>query len=166
MTVYRFRQGSRFSGDAAEVVAELDDIRRTMGVLQPEAVVERAEDDASPLHRHFEWDDAAAAHLHRLQTARMLIRAIVTQGPKGSEPQARYVYTDRDYGQIMEVVADPGRYLQALGAARRDLEAAQRRMAELLNAAKAHKTPKGDVARIMLAVQALQTANDALHAIQ
>ena len=38
-------------------------------------VVEAARDDQSPLHRHFEWDDAKAAHTERLSQARGIIRA-------------------------------------------------------------------------------------------
>jgi hypothetical protein len=42
--------------------------------LTPEAVVEAARDEASPLHGYFEWDDASAAHAHRLHQARVLIK--------------------------------------------------------------------------------------------
>jgi hypothetical protein len=165
MTTYTFRPGSRFSGDADAVVVELEEIRSKTGTLQPEAVLDAAVDDASVLHRHFEWDDEAAAHEYRLETARKLIRAVVVKRAPGSEPEARYVYTERDYVPMAEVVADPGRYLLALSAARRDLESSQRRVNDLLSAAKVAKASKGDVARIMLAVQALQTANEAIQAV-
>jgi hypothetical protein len=46
------------------------------GNVEPEEVVARARDPASPLHSHFEWDDAAAAHRDRLQTARRLIGSV------------------------------------------------------------------------------------------
>ena len=166
MSVYKFRSGSRFSGDADAVVVEMERIRSETGALQPEAVLVAAEDEGSALHPHFEWDDTAAAREYRLETARRLIRAVVTPAAtKGDEPLAKYVYTDRDYVPIATIAADPGRYLQALAAARRDLESAQRRVNDLLTAAKAGKSKKDDVARIMLAVQALQTANDAIQAL-
>jgi hypothetical protein len=46
------------------------------GVLHPEAVVQAAREPGSPLHKHFTWDDAAAAHAHRLDQARTLIRTV------------------------------------------------------------------------------------------
>lgn len=46
------------------------------GVLTPEMIVEAAKDPASPIHEEFEWDDARAAHLHRLNQARTLIRGV------------------------------------------------------------------------------------------
>ncbi len=42
-------------------------------LLRPEAVVEAASDPEHPLHDDFDWDDASAAHAHRLHQARMLI---------------------------------------------------------------------------------------------
>lgn len=166
MTVYKFRQGSRFSGDAGPVVDELERIRSEEGALRPESVLAAAEDEASALHPHFEWDDSAAAREYRLETARRLIRAVVTPAAaKGDEPLAKYVYTDREYVPIATIAADPGRYMQALSAAQRDLDAAHRRVNDLLAAAKVAKSPKGDVARIMLAVEALKTANDAIQAL-
>lgn len=163
MTVYKFREGSRFSGDANAVVQELEAIRAEAGAISAEAVLGRAQDESSPLHPHFEWDDEQAAHEYRLMTARRLIRAVVVAGKTGEEPVAKYVYTEREYVPIAEIVADPGRYLQALAAARKDLESAQRRVNDLLTAAKTTRAKKGDVASIMLAIQALETAN---HAIQ
>lgn len=46
------------------------------GVLEAEDVVESARSADSPLHRFFEWDDAKAAHQHRLSQARRLIRMV------------------------------------------------------------------------------------------
>lgn len=46
------------------------------GRLTPEAVVEDAKDEKSPLHRHFEWDDSEAARKYRLGQARDLIRRV------------------------------------------------------------------------------------------
>jgi hypothetical protein len=47
------------------------------GVLTPEAVVKRANDNKKgPLGQMFEWDDTKAAHAHRLDTARTLIRSV------------------------------------------------------------------------------------------
>jgi hypothetical protein len=46
------------------------------GELTPERVVELARSRSSPLHEMFEWDDEVAAHAHRLQQARAIIRSV------------------------------------------------------------------------------------------
>jgi len=46
------------------------------GRLTPSAVVEDAQNEGSPLHAHFEWDDDKAAHSWRLAQARELITSI------------------------------------------------------------------------------------------
>ena len=46
------------------------------GRLMPEAVVEAAKDPKSLLHGMFTWDDAEAAHAHRVEQARTLIRTV------------------------------------------------------------------------------------------
>jgi hypothetical protein len=169
-TVYKFREGSRFRGDAGAVAVELERIRAEQGALKSEAVVTEAEADVSPLHPFFEWDDSAAAHAHRLMQARMLIRAVeVVRGDR--PPVSMYVHysmpeaTDGAYEPLAVVAAQPDRYLSALAEAQKDVAAAQRRVTELLAVARTTGTKKGEVARIMLAVQALQTANEAIHAL-
>ena len=44
--------------------------------LTPDAVVDDARNPKSPLHPHFEWDDAKAGHAHRLYQARRLIASV------------------------------------------------------------------------------------------
>ena len=46
------------------------------GILHAENVVRAAEDLGSVLHDRFEWDDSIAAHAHRLNQARTLIRSV------------------------------------------------------------------------------------------
>ena len=58
--------------DAEEVLGEL----AVRGELTAPRVVEEARDAASPLHRHFDWNDTTAAHAHRLNQARALIRSV------------------------------------------------------------------------------------------
>ena len=45
------------------------------GILRPEEVVTAAQDPDSPIHGYFEWDDGKAAHSHRINQARALIRS-------------------------------------------------------------------------------------------
>lgn len=58
----------------------LDELERIRlgagGVLLTESVVDAARNPLSPLHDEFEWDDKKAAHAHRLDTARHIIRSV------------------------------------------------------------------------------------------
>ncbi len=169
---YQFRKGSRFGGDAAAVAAELERIRNERGALQSEIIVSEATPSDAPLHGYFPWDDAAAAHQHRLELARRLVRAIeIVRDDR--PPVSMYVHyvgqeavSEGGYEPLAIIVTQPDRYLSALAEAQQDLAAAQRRVNELLEVARSTGAKKGEVARIMLAVQALQTANEAIHALQ
>ncbi len=48
--------------------------RRNGGVLKVDDVLEEAKSENSPLHKHFEWDDTAAADKYRRDQARYLIQ--------------------------------------------------------------------------------------------
>lgn len=48
--------------------------RRNGGVLKVDDVLDEAKDETSPLHKHFEWDDTAAADKYRRDQARHLIQ--------------------------------------------------------------------------------------------
>lgn len=105
----------------------LDELRRIAaaraGTLTPQAVVEAAEAEDSPLHSHFEWDDAEAAVAHRLSQARGLIRSVRVQlvAADGEQRTVRaFVHTmppkslsEEDatqpvYRRIEDVAADEG----------------------------------------------------------
>lgn len=51
-------------------------IRNKRGRLTPQVIVKEAENPRHPLHNEFDWDDASAAHKHRLQHAARLIRLV------------------------------------------------------------------------------------------
>lgn len=51
-------------------------IRQKRGRLTPAIVVKEAESKSHPLHDEFDWDDASAAHKHRLEHAARLIRLV------------------------------------------------------------------------------------------
>lgn len=65
------------------------------GLLRPEDVVNAATSKKHPLHHLFEWNDSRAAHEHRLNQARQLIKSVkvvVTSETKSVET----VYYVRD----------------------------------------------------------------------
>jgi len=62
---------------AQEVIdAELARIAGETGKLTPDDVLAAAQDEASPPHELFEWDDTEAARLWRIEQARAVIRSV------------------------------------------------------------------------------------------
>lgn len=64
------------SGVPTEVADELARLHTRDGALDAREVVRTAADPLNPLHRYFEWDDAAAAEEHRIAQAKSLIRRV------------------------------------------------------------------------------------------
>jgi hypothetical protein len=108
--------------------------REGNGRLTPSAVVEAASDPKSALHRHFEWDDAKAASAYRIDQARELIRVIRIEDD-GDAPQRAFLSVRDDagvsYRTAAEVAGSLDLQLAVLRQAERDLEAFQKRYAEL-----------------------------------
>jgi len=78
MAKFKWAKGSRVKGSAQEIGERLSKIRQQhQGRLTPEAVLDDASDEASPLHPAFVWDDTEAAHRFRIQQAGQIIRAVV-----------------------------------------------------------------------------------------
>lgn len=76
---FRWKDGARAPAglSAAAVAQRLEEIRERTGALTPEAVVDDARPEGSPLHPAFEWNDRKAAEEYRKEQARHLIRSIV-----------------------------------------------------------------------------------------
>jgi len=76
---------------------------RDGGLLRPQAVVDAARPEDSPLHGAFEWDDGIAAEKYRLDQAQRLIRSfrvVVEDGNRNySVPVFTGVSVDRTGGR-------------------------------------------------------------------
>jgi len=57
----------------SDLVTLLDELEAD-DKLTAENLIDKARDPDNPAHDHFEWDDSVAAHEHRLEQARALIR--------------------------------------------------------------------------------------------
>ena len=122
----------RLYGDlTAEVAAkELEKIQKKKGKILPEYVVEEAENENSPLHDVFEWDDTVAASRFRIQQARDLIRniqvEIVTKKVNCDIRAFVNVKTQdderRSYQPIKKAIADDTAYQDLLAQAKREME--------------------------------------------
>lgn len=76
---------------------------RDGGLLRPQAVVDAARDEDSPLHGAFEWDDGIAAEKYRLDQAQRLIRSfrvtVEDGGRNWSVPVFTGISSDRTGGR-------------------------------------------------------------------
>lgn len=104
------------------------------GRLTPLAVVEAARDRKSPLHRHFEWDDAKAAEAYRLDQAREIVRVVRIE-EAGEEPTRAFLSVNDgagvSYRTAQDVAGSLDLQLAVLKQAERDLDAFQRRYRDL-----------------------------------
>lgn len=121
-----FSKSKRISGAKATIYgSELKRLARTQnGKLETEFVVTKARSEVSPLHDAFEWDDAAAAHQHRLKQARTLIRDIVevqiVPSPLGQEERVIHQFysikenEEQFYVELATAVATPDYTMQII----------------------------------------------------
>lgn len=113
----------------------LQDIASRDGKLTPDAIIEDAQDQESPLHEEFEWDDAKAAMEARRETARRLIRSVkvVIRTEKHSIAVPRYVRTPeapermQSYSEAASLRSDYDRAMAAFAYEVDRAEAAIRR---------------------------------------
>lgn len=67
--------------ESKAVIKELQGIEKQNGVITAKAVVQRAKNESSPLHRFFNWDDTKAANEYRLWQARMIVARVYVSTP-------------------------------------------------------------------------------------
>lgn len=120
VSIYHWTPGYRARVPASVAGPELEKLkRRHRGKLSAEHVVEAARHPRHPLHPAFEWNNARAAHQHRLEQARGMIRSYYITVIHGNreevvKPNIR-VPGERGYRDIKAVVADPPALAAVLG---------------------------------------------------
>jgi hypothetical protein len=137
--VYGWRNGSRFGGDAqkvGEAIARLQNSKNDL--LEPEMIVNAAREETSPLHPHFEWDDAAAADEYRKDQARDLVRSLtvdISRSNLESRPVRAFVNVEtggsQGYVSTATAMSSEDMRKQVLTRAFNELEAWRARHAEL-----------------------------------
>jgi hypothetical protein len=141
---YGWRPGSRVSLDAQKAGEALTKIEKAHnGLLEPEMVVDAARDEKSPLHAHFEWDDAVAAGEFRKDQARELIRAITVDISRSNvEPRTIRAFINVEQGgqqgyiSTAKAMGSAELRQQVLHRAFAELEAWRQRHAELTELAR------------------------------
>jgi hypothetical protein len=117
-------------GEALQEIAD-----KSGGKLTPKAVVDSAKARSHPLHKHFEWDDAAAAGAYRLDQARALIRLVRVEDDNYTEPPRAFlsVHADKEtcYYSLQDVRESESLQSALMKAAKRDLESFKRRYRSL-----------------------------------
>lgn len=136
---YGWRPGSRINLDAQKAGEALAKIEKAQnGVVEPEMVVEAARDERSPLHPHFEWDDAIAAEHFRTDQARELIRAVTVDISRSNiEPRTIRAFVNVEVGgqqgyvSTTTAMSSTDLRRQVISRAWSELEAWRQRHAEL-----------------------------------
>ena len=147
-----------------EAIARIRKLEASDGTITPQAVLSDAKDPASPLHEHFEWDDSKAAHAHRINQARELIRSVrlvITN----TESVVRRVAYVRDPAKPAH---DPG-YISTFQLRKSPNEARAALMAELARADNAMQRAKDvafalglerEIDAIIAAIEAARSASN------
>lgn len=138
--VYAWKNGAAAKVDAQVAGDELERLRvERNGRLDSRDVVEAARWPQSPLHPAFEWDDRKAAESWRVEQAGHMIRhlTVVVEKPDGEERPIRAFVSvvrdaDRSYTSVAHAMADADLRAQVIAAAWTELEAWERRHAELV----------------------------------
>ena len=156
--IYDFKSNKGYGIDAQAAGERLEALRSKNNRLETVDVVSDARNKHSPLHDAFEWDDKKAAHEHRLNTARTIIRSIVVtdNGDDDWEQAFVHVHTsdNENYYQATRIsVENPSEWAVVVEAARQAIQVAYGRLEELQIVAE--KTNPEHVAKIIAAQQSL-----------
>lgn len=104
------------------------------GVLTPEAVVDAATPEDSPLHPHFEWNDGVAGHKFRLVQAREMIRKVrvtVITSPKEPPKHIRVYHSMTPVGGDSDDKLAGARVYRSFEDIRNDPDAMDRLLSQM-----------------------------------
>lgn len=125
-------------GDAQAVGEHLEALReKNGGRLTPDLILKDAGKMRSPIHMYFEWVDTVAAHEHRLNQARYLVRRIIVRIEENSDtPTVRaFVKVEDDgggfYTSIQAALSNEDMHKQVLTRALKEAKDWQRRYKDL-----------------------------------
>lgn len=113
-----------------KLALELESVRikNDKKLLVPSEVVEFARDENTELHKHFEWDDAKAAHQYRIWQARQIIASVQSKEYENQIVQGYYslpqdrVNPNGGYRSINEILSNDELRKQLLESAKKDAD--------------------------------------------
>ncbi len=142
---YQWKPGSRVSVSPSAVHRFLEDCRKKDGGnLRLERIITDSKPHKALCHNQFEWNDAKAGHMLRMDQARYIVRSlevvrpemqpyreyesvnIVSESEFDSEPVKKAVFRRTE-----DILADPDARYELLLAAIRDANAYKRKYAQL-----------------------------------
>lgn len=122
--VYEWQFG-KFKASAEDAGRIFEKIERRDGAVTPEAVLEDARSEDSPIHGDFEWDNDKAAEKYRLKQAQQMISLLVVS--EDDKPNTRaFVNTHTDikkaaYMNVGKAMQSQDLRRVVLGNARREM---------------------------------------------
>jgi hypothetical protein len=170
MMRYRYRGRTVPGLDAQTCGEELERIRAANdGRLTTEGVLEGAQPEEAPLHPAFTWDDARAAHLHRLREARELVRSVRLYTDESGEDEPAYMHVHleaaneeeaQDYYQSARVARDnPLEWMAVIQELTRRLQSTEAALADAKRIASNGDDPTR-VEQLTIVAQALALARE------
>ena len=166
MSSYKWRQGLRLAKaiDANTGADELARINRQYGALTAVAVVDESRDEDAVLHLAFEWDDEKAGEWYRHDQARRLIRSLVVVNDDSEHREYVLVSNEKSTQYVSSELAvrSPDVFADALGRLESRMRDMQESIREFEQLAKRESPEPERLARIGMAVKALETASAAI----
>ena len=108
---YEWREGSRFKANANEIGIALEPLERADGYIDLDAGVREAGNPRSPLHSlPLDWDDVHAAHEHRKEQLRFVLRSLRFTDYRVKTPSPVFIVIPAQHGKVymasIEVMKD------------------------------------------------------------
>jgi hypothetical protein len=174
MTIYKWINGYRSSVSADVVGAELEALQaENDGRVNAQKVVDVSRPLDAPMHPLFEWKDEVAAEAYRRHQARKIVRAIVTVDPQTKEEARKYVGVNAviqtqpsrvttDYVSMDDAVNNAALFAEAIARLEMHVQRARASVNELRAAAERNGAEPERLARIALAVKAIEAVSVAI----
>lgn len=168
---FAWRDGFRAKIEADLARRELETIAKDAGGLTAAAVVDASRPEDAVLHPQFEWDDFSAAEGYRRDQARKMIRAIVRVETENTPAHREYVLVRNDedeatqYKSVTLVVQQPDLFADGVQRLAAEVAQARESLQEIESVARASGAEPERLARISMAVIALETASAAVAAL-
>ena len=155
ITDIKWRTGSRFKVDPSKAHECIETIRtRNGGCISADDVVKEAKKKRSPIHEEFNWDDASAAHEHRKDRARAMLRSIVVVRVEAPDVLTRQ-YEVRVVSDNEEDSADHERVYYRTEDLLADPEQRERLLARAVSALRAMREKYRQLSELAVVFQAI-----------
>ena len=122
--VYKWKDAARIKSDAQTAGEICEKLERNGGLTAKRLVDESRPEDA-PLHKEFEWNDAAAAEAYREEQARYIIRSLIVQPEESKNEVVRAFFPmseQKAFESLPVILSDEKKTSALLDMALRELK--------------------------------------------